>query len=120
MFPAQVTASCPCLLNPLSLAAVQPVCMRVESFWEATFTPRMLALGLPCGGVSGIPFCFSFNFEIVSLEASWWVRSSTSSVFFVVLAVRVLAGRLDVEALGGIWDVGRGWGKDRFVDQDLN
>jgi hypothetical protein len=101
MFLAQVVASCPCLLNPLSLVAVQLVCTRVESFWEASFTARMLALGSSCGGLSCIGRCFS-DFEIVSLEASWWVRSSTSSVFFVFLTARVPTDRLDVEAFGGM------------------
>jgi hypothetical protein len=62
----------------------------------------MLALGLSCGGELGIALCFSFGLEIVSLVASWWVRSSTSSAFFVALVVRVLAGRLEVEAFGGM------------------
>lgn len=75
--------------------------MRVESFWEAVFTVRMLALGSSCGGESGVALCFSFGFDIVSLEASWRVRSSTSA-FFVDFAARALTGRLDVEAFGGM------------------
>lgn len=104
MFLAQVVASCPCLSDPLFFATVQPVCTIAESFWEATFTARMLVLGSSCGEVPDAARCFffSFNFDIVSLEASWRVRSSTSSVFFVVLAVRVLTGRLNVEAFGGM------------------
>lgn len=102
MFLTQVVASCVCLLTLLSLAAVQPACIRAESFCEAAFTARMLAFGSSCDGESDIAFCFSFGFEIVSLEASWRVRSSTSSDFFAALAVRVLTGRLDVEAFGGM------------------
>lgn len=97
MFLAQAIASC-----PPPLAAVQPVCTRAESFWEAAFTARMVALGSSCGGVSGAAVCFSFDFEMVSLEASWRVRSSTSSDFFVVLTVLVPAARLNFEAFGGI------------------
>lgn len=102
MFLAQVAASCRCLLTPLSLVAVHPVSMRAESFLEAIFTVRMLAFGSSCGGESGVTLCFSLGFEIASFEASWRVKSSTSSAFFVVLAARVLTGRLEVEAFGGM------------------
>lgn len=103
MFLAQVVASCPCLLNPPPLVAVQPACTRTESFWEAVFTARMLVLGSSCGGVSAIALRSPFDFEMASLEASWWVRSSISVFFaFLTVRVRVLASRLDVEALGGM------------------
>lgn len=102
MFLAQVAASWRCLLTPLSFFAVQPVCIRAESFWEAVFIVRMLELGSSCGGASGVTLCFPLGFEIVSFEASWRVKSSTSSAFFVVLAARVLTGRLEVEAFGGM------------------
>ena len=102
MFLTQIAASCRCLLTPLSLVAVQPVCMRTESFWEAVFIVRMLTLGSSSDGVSGVALCFSFGFETVSFEASWRVRSSTSSAVFDVLTTRVLTGRLEVETFGGM------------------
>ena len=102
IFNAQLAASRCCLLVPLSLVALQPVCMKAESFWEATFTARMRVVESLWGGESGVALCFSFGFEIVSLEASWRVRSSTSSAFLADLTARLPTGLFEVAALGGM------------------
>jgi hypothetical protein len=102
MFNAQVATSRRCLLVPLSLVALQPVCIRAESFWEAAFTARMRVLESSRGGESGVALCFSFGLEIASLVESWRAKSSTSSPFLVDLITRLPAGLFEVAALGGI------------------